>query len=270
MSNLQTRILTAVVLGALALLMTALGGLPFRLFSILIGLAMFYEWSGLTAARQTGFSRAFGWAWLVLTFGFLAFDAPALETIGVLVAGTLVLLVTQWKDGRGWAAGGLLYCGFSAAALALLRGDEQFGVTAITFLFATVWATDIAAYFNGRALGGPKLAPRFSPNKTWSGAVGGVAAAVAGGLFVAALTRGSGGAAIPLLAVALSVVSQAGDLAESWVKRRFGAKDSGALLPGHGGVLDRVDGLVAAAAFLYLFGAAVAGPDVPAALFFSF
>ncbi|MCK1975237.1 phosphatidate cytidylyltransferase, partial [Bacillus safensis] len=83
--------------------------------------------------------------------------------IGVLIAGTLILLLTQWRAGRGWPAAGLFYAGFSAVSLSLLRGDEPFGFTAIVFLFAVVWSTDIAAYFNGRALGGPKLAPRFSP-----------------------------------------------------------------------------------------------------------
>ncbi len=133
-----------------------------------------------------------------------------------------------------------------------------------------VWSTDIAAYFNGRALGGPKLAPRFSPGKTWSGAIGGAAAAVAGGILVASLVVAPGGWMVPAVALLLSVVAQAGDLGESWVKRRFGAKDSGTLLPGHGGVLDRVDGLVAAAALLYVLGAIVAGPDTPFAIFLSF
>ncbi|MBB5701812.1 phosphatidate cytidylyltransferase [Ochrobactrum daejeonense] len=270
MSNLQTRILTAIVLGAVALWLTWIGGVGFTLFSIVIGLAMFYEWTGLTASRQTSFSRSFGWGWLVLTGVLLVLDRGALLTIGVLLAGVVVLLATQWKTGRGWPATGLFYAGFSAISLSLLRGDEPFGFTAIIFLFAVVWATDIAAYFNGRALGGPKLAPRFSPNKTWSGAIGGAVAAVAGGILVASLVAAPGNWVVPLLALLLSVISQIGDLAESWVKRQFGAKDSGRLLPGHGGVLDRVDGLVAAAALLYLFGAIFAEPDIPSAIFFSF
>lgn len=270
MSNLQTRILTAAVLGAAALWLTWVGGLGFSLFSVAIGLAMFYEWIGLTATRQTVFSRIFGWGWLIVTAILLVLDYSALLTIGVLVAGCLILLATQWKTARGWAAAGLFYAGFAAVSLSLLRGDEPFGFTAIIFLFAIVWATDIAAYFNGRALGGPKLAPRFSPNKTWSGAIGGAAAAIAGGILVASFAVPAGNWRVPLLALCLSIISQIGDLAESWVKRQFGAKDSGRLLPGHGGVLDRVDGLVAAAAALYLFGALMAEPDVPSAFFFSF
>ncbi|MFC4625289.1 phosphatidate cytidylyltransferase [Daeguia caeni] len=269
MSNLQTRILTAIVLGALTLWLTWIGGVGFTVFSVLIGLAMFYEWLNLTLPKQTAFSKIFGWIWLVVTGLLLVLNQPALLIIGFLLLGFLILLVAGWKRGRAWPAAGLLYCGASAASLALLRGDEPFGFTAIIFLFAVVWSTDIAAYFNGRALGGPKLAPRFSPNKTWSGAIGGAAAAVAGGILVASLVVEPGNWLVPLLALILSIVSQIGDLAESWVKRQFGAKDSGTLLPGHGGVLDRVDGLVAAAVTLYLIGAIIAEPDVPSAIFFS-
>lgn len=270
MSNLQTRILTAIVLGALTLWLTWIGGVGFTLFSIAIGLAMFYEWLNLTATKQTSLSRLVGWGWLVLVSILLLFDQPALLIIAVLLLGFFILLGLSWRSGEAWPAAGLFYCGASAASLSLLRGDEPFGFTAIIFLFAVVWSTDIAAYFNGRALGGPKLAPRFSPNKTWSGAIGGAAAAIAGGILVASLVIEPGSWLVPALALILSIVSQIGDLAESWVKRQFGAKDSGTMLPGHGGVLDRVDGLVAAAVTLYLIGAIIAEPDVPSAVFFGF
>src|SRR5690606_4517949 len=117
MSNLQTRILTATILGAVALWLTWIGGLGFSLFSIAIGLAMFYEWVGVTATKQTAFSRLFGWGWLVITSILLVLDRGALLTIGVLIAGCLILLATQWKTGRGWAAAGLFYAGFSAISL---------------------------------------------------------------------------------------------------------------------------------------------------------
>ncbi len=133
MSNLQTRILTAIVLGAVALWLTWIGGVGFTLFSIVIGLAMFYEWTGLTASRQTSFSRSFGWGWLVLTGVLLVLDRGALLTIGVLLAGVVVLLATQWKTGRAGPRPAF-YAGFSAISLSLLRGDEPFGFTAIIFL----------------------------------------------------------------------------------------------------------------------------------------
>lgn len=270
MSNLQTRILTAVVLGAVALWLTFVGGQGFSLFSIAIALAMFYEWLGLTATKQTAFSRIVGWGWLLLISVLLFTDQSAFVIIGALLAGCAILVVSQWSTGRAWPAAGLFYAGFSATSLSLLRGDEPFGFTAIIFLFTVVWSTDIAAYFSGRAIGGAKLAPRFSPNKTWSGAIGGAIAAMIGGLIVALLLLPEADWRFAALALLLSIVSQVGDLAESWVKRQFGAKDSGRLLPGHGGVLDRVDGLVVAAAVLYLFGALAAEPNVPSAFFINF
>ncbi|GAB1582076.1 phosphatidate cytidylyltransferase [Phyllobacterium phragmitis] len=268
MSNLQTRIVTAIVLGAITLLLTWFGGVSFTLFAIVIGAAVFHEWTALTASRQTAFSRAFGWLWFALTALLLLWDGSALPTIGMLAFGAAFMAPLTWKTCKGWAVAGLLYAGLPMISLSLLRGDEPFGFTAIIFLFAVVWATDIAAYFNGRAIGGPKLAPRFSPNKTWSGAIGGAAAAVAAGVLVASLATPPGNLVAPILALLLSIIAQAGDLAESWVKRVFGAKDSGRLLPGHGGFMDRVDGLVAAAVLMYLIGALFAEPDVPSAIFF--
>ncbi|PRD42254.1 phosphatidate cytidylyltransferase [Phyllobacterium phragmitis] len=268
MSNLQTRIVTAIVLGAAVLLLTWIGGVSFTLLAIVIGVAVFHEWTTLTAPRQTSFSRAFGWLWLGFVSVLLLWDGSASLTIGALAFGAAFLAPLTWKTCKGWPVAGLLYAGLPMISLSLLRGDEPFGFTAIVFLFAVVWATDIAAYFNGRAMGGPKLAPRFSPNKTWSGAIGGAAAAIAAGVLVASLATPPGNYVVPVLALLLSVISQVGDLGESWVKRIFGAKDSGRLLPGHGGIMDRVDGLVAAAVLLYVIGAIFAEPDVPSAIFF--
>lgn len=138
------------------------------------------------------------------------------------------------------------------------------------FLFAIVWCTDIFAYFVGRAVGGPKLAPSISPGKTWSGAVGGTIAAVVAGILVAHFAGMAWGLAmLALLVVGLSVISQIGDLFESRLKRLCSVKDSSQLIPGHGGVMDRVDGLATAALALYIVGAAFAGPDHPAAAFFT-
>ncbi|TIP17063.1 MAG: phosphatidate cytidylyltransferase, partial [Mesorhizobium sp.] len=146
------------------------------------------------------------------------------------------------------------YASLSGLSLAYLRGDSHSGLIAILFLFSVVWATDIAAYFVGRAVGGPKLAPSISPGKTQSGALGGAVGGIAAGL-VLAIAAGAGNLTmLGLVALALSIVSQIGDLFESWVKRRHGCKDSSNLIPGHGGVMDRVDGLVAAAFALYVIG----------------
>jgi phosphatidate cytidylyltransferase len=168
-------------------------------------------------------------------------------------------------QGRGqWEAAGLAYAGLSGLTLALLRDGDRSGLVAILFLFAVVWATDILAYFVGRAVGGPKLAPSISPGKTRSGALGGAAGGVVAGVLLGVAIGAGNVAMLGVVALALSIVSQAGDLFESWVKRRHGCKDSSALIPGHGGVMDRVDGLVAAALALYLIGWLCASADHPA------
>ena len=150
--------------------------------------------------------------------------------------------------GAAWCAAGLLYAAALLIAPVLLRRDAGFGFAAILFLFAIVWLTDIAAYFAGRAIGGPKLMPRVSPNKTWSGAIGGTLPAVVGGVLVARqFAHRQPRSPSPCVALVLSVVSQAGDLFESAVKRQFNAKDASQLIPGHGGLMDRLDGFVAAA-----------------------
>jgi phosphatidate cytidylyltransferase len=154
-------------------------------------------------------------------------------------------------------------------SLAWLRDADHAGLVAILFLFAVVWATDIAAFFVGRSLGGPKLAPAISPGKTQSGALGGAAGGVLAGVALAAFADLDNLPLMALLAFLLSVVSQIGDLFESWVKRRHGVKDSGNLIPGHGGVMDRVDGLVAAAFALYVVGALLSGADTPAQALFA-
>ena len=141
------------------------------------------------------------------------------------------------------------------------------GFAALLFLFATVWATDIFAYFTGRGFGGPLLAPRLSPKKTWSGAVGGLAGGVVAGVLVAYASAGTHPAAAGVLALILSIAAQGGDLFESSVKRRFGAKDTSALIPGHGGVMDRVDGFLVAALVAVVigalrFGAAASAPGL--------
>lgn len=268
MSNLQTRIITALILGGLALWLTWLGGMAYAIFCCVVGIAVFYEWNELTRERWTILTQVIGWLFFVCFCVVLVMDQPAWQIFSVVAIGAGALAVISGRN-AGWTVSGFIYSTIPIAAMALLRGEEPFGFGAIVFLYAIVWGTDIAAYFNGRALGGPKLAPRFSPNKTWSGAIGGAAVAVAGGCLVAYLAFDTtpGNIYIPLLALVLSIAAQVGDIAESWVKRHFSAKDSGTLLPGHGGFMDRVDGLISAAVVLYLVGAIVSSADIPANLF---
>lgn len=262
MSNLQLRILTAVVLAPVTIWLIWLGGVSFQLFAIAIGFAIYYEWITLSASKQNRTGLLTGWLVLIAVAVLMMLQIPPLQIFAILAAGAVFLI-----QRANWSASGLLYAGLPMVSLAMLRGDTASGLIAIIYLFALVWATDIGAYFTGRSLGGPKLAPRFSPNKTWSGAIGGVVAAIIAAAAVSYYSFDRINYVLVLLAIALSIASQLGDLGESWVKRRFNAKDSGKLLPGHGGVMDRVDGLIIAAVVLYIISALMAAMDAPLALF---
>lgn len=165
----------------------------------------------------------------------------------ILVAAGATAVFYEWTRiargwGAGWYIGGFVYALVAALALLWIRERVDNGIALVTWAFLIVWATDVGAYFAGRALGGPKLAPTISPKKTWAGFYGGVAAATLIGTLWVYLTGLAG--TFLLLAPLFSAAAQAGDLFESWMKRRAGLKDSGNMLPGHGGVFDRLDGLL--------------------------
>lgn len=253
--ELRLRIVSGVVLGVLVLAATWRGGIWFTSLAVLIMVLMHYEFSTMSGApARAPLANAIGWLAILATALFVLTSLPVMALAAIFI-GACGAAFAGFKRGAGsWSAVAVLYAGFSGLALAEIRGEGLFGLFAMLFIFAIVWATDILAYFCGRALGGPKLAPRISPGKTWSGAVFGAAAGVGAGVGVALSIRHGGGWLIPMVALALSVASQLGDLFESWIKRRFGAKDSGHLIPGHGGVMDRVDGLVFAAFAAFLLG----------------
>ena len=251
--ELRLRIMSALVLAAVVLSVTYFGGIWFQLLAALIGLLIFYEWStiiGSVANDRAGAMSA--WSGMAVTAAATVFSS--LETALVLLAAFFIVLSGRslLRKTSLWLPGGVLYAGLSMVSLAALRGSDQTGFVAVLFLFAVVWGTDILAYFVGRAIGGPKLAPRISPGKTWSGAFGGTVSGAIAGLLLLFFMGQPISLWVILAAVLLSVASQIGDLFESFIKRRFGVKDSSRLIPGHGGVMDRVDGLVFAcfAAFL--------------------
>ena len=161
------------------------------------------------------------------------------------------------------ATAGIAYAGGVAAATVLLRSDPIWGLTAIVLTFAVVWSTDSAAYFGGRLIGGPKLWPQVSPKKTWSGALTGTIAAMVAGLAVAVCAGAPRLAPVALVCFAMSVASQLGDLLESSIKRHFGVKDASALIPGHGGVMDRLDGFIFAVALASIVGFVRGGFEGP-------
>ncbi|MCP3054600.1 phosphatidate cytidylyltransferase [Aurantimonas marianensis] len=269
-SDLRSRLVSAVVLGLFVLALTVIGGWPFRLLCFATGLIVFDEWSRISRARRAGpiFSfarRALIVALLVFVFGFYFL------ALGVVVlAAAFIAFVDRNERKADWVLGGLLYSALAALAPGMLRGDDNAGLAALGFVIAVVWSTDIFAYFTGRSFGGPKLLPMVSPKKTISGAVGGlVAGIICGALFVLWI----GDPVSPfllVLAAVLSALGQAGDLYESWIKRRFGVKDSGRLIPGHGGLMDRIDALIVALGAAWLVGLIVAGFGNPAHGIFAF
>ena len=178
-----------------------------------------------------------------------------------------IAVLWEWMmlvRGPFWIVAGIGYAAVLLAAPVILRADIELGLFAIILLFAVVWTTDVLGYFAGRALGGPKLLPAVSPKKTWSGAVAGTLGAVVAAIIAAAFIGSTNRTAIALIALMLSVAAQLGDLMESWIKRQFGAKDAGSLIPGHGGVMDRLDGFWAAALIGCLIGLTRGGFDAPA------
>jgi phosphatidate cytidylyltransferase len=210
-NELPLRIFSSIVLGALALLVSWIGGTVFALFWGAAAIGVLWEW----------------------------------------------VRITSWRP--LWLVAGLIYAASFLISMLLLRNDPHLGLVVLIWLFAIIWSTDIAAYFVGRAVGGPKLWPAVSPNKTWSGAIGGTVGGLAAGaavIMAAGLTLRPVHGAVML---AIVVAAQLGDLMESAIKRRFGVKDSSRLIPGHGGLMDRCDSLIAASAVALLIGIARAG-----------
>ena len=194
--------------------------------------------SGMALAAIAGVAAWRGFPWYDLLIGIVA----------VLAFAEWRRLTGGWKR-PGWLLAGLVYVGLPVVALLWLRHDAEWGLATVLWLFATVAAVDTGAYFAGKTIGGAKLAPLISPNKTWAGLGGGVVAAGLCGL-IAATILGTDIVPAVVFSMILAPVSQIGDIGESAVKRYFGVKDSGSILPGHGGILDRIDGLVVAAVFV--------------------
>ncbi|MDS7596908.1 phosphatidate cytidylyltransferase [Agrobacterium tumefaciens] len=265
-AELRLRIISAIVMAAIILTATWYGGILFRVVAGLLAILIYYEWSSITRLSEANpAGNAWGWFSVAviagnMIFGETSLDLPLLSGFALTAAVFPILRGPNW-----WLVGGIFYAGLSAISLAAIRSDDLIGLVSILFIFAVVWSTDILAYFVGRAIGGPKLAPSISPGKTWSGAIGGTVAALIGGSAVFFAFNGRVGFVILGLALVLSVFSQIGDLFESFIKRRFQVKDSSHLIPGHGGFMDRVDGLVFACFTVFVIAfvhAAVTG-DAP-------
>ncbi len=242
---LAPRLVAGAVLAAAALVVAYVGGLLFNLLVLAAAAVGAYEWNLLCNGGAAPTRAALGGA-VLATVGIAALGAPEFALIA-LAPGVALAVAVAWatRARRLWSAIGLVYVVVPGIALIWLR--DTLGLETIVWIFIVVWATDIGAYFAGRGLGGPRLAPRISPNKTWSGLVGGIACAAAAGAATAAFLGLSAPPMLALLSAVLAVVAQCCDLFESRVKRRVHDKDSGTLIPGHGGLLDRIDGLMAVA-----------------------
>jgi phosphatidate cytidylyltransferase len=244
---LVLRIVSAAVLAPVAIAAVWLGGAYLAVVALSAAAAMGWEWSRMTRGGRFGLPGTIVVATEVIGVGAAALGSPAVG-VALVLAGTGVAALASAASSassRIWLALGALWIGLPSIALLWIAGDPQVGRATILWLLALVWAVDSAAFVVGKLVGGPALAPRWSPKKTWSGAVGGVAAAAVVGMACGKILGYSIVSSVVWTSLGLSVVEQMGDLAESAAKRRFGVKDASTLIPGHGGFLDRLDGMLA-------------------------
>jgi phosphatidate cytidylyltransferase len=256
--NLLMRVGAALVLAPAAIAIAYAGGWLWTALVTLAAIGLYVEWLMIVGtARERRVVVAGGVGLAIAGFCLAAgrIDASLLAAVLGLAAVTLLS-----PERRHWTAAGFAYAAAAEIASVLVRLDQTGGFVALILILLVVWMTDIGGYFAGRGIGGPKLWPRVSPKKTWAGAIGGFAASlvVAGGFAVLGL--GKTGPML-LLGAVLSIASQLGDLFESALKRRFGVKDSSHLIPGHGGLMDRLDGFVAAVVLAAIFGFLRRGVD---------
>jgi phosphatidate cytidylyltransferase len=260
--ELVLRVCSALVLVPIAIGTAYLGGWPFAVFWGLAAMGVLWEWISLVARSDHRTVLMTGGASLALAVALVA-TGHLLAAVIVLAISTLGVAALAPAKWRTWIAAGVPYAGALGVAPVVLRSDSEDGFLSVIFLFAIVWTTDVVAYFSGRAIGGPKLMAQVSPKKTWSGAIGGTLAAVIVAFILAKVMALSGLFASAMLAVVLSICAQGGDLFESFLKRRFGAKDSGHLIPGHGGLMDRLDGFITASVVAALIGLLRGGFEAP-------
>lgn len=249
------------------------GGYAALLLTAALGMLAIHEWLDMLRLPQPGRMQALGYAAVLapLLAGYWGAPALGVALLILLMVGMGLLVLAAQRMGMRpravtqavWAAAGVPYIAGGVLALLVVRLDQALGLELTLFLLLAVWGTDIGAYFTGRLLGGPKLWPAVSPSKTWAGLCGGIAMAAIMGYVCAAGFHARSPLTALVMAMLLAIVAQLGDLFESHVKRRCGVKDSGRLIPGHGGMLDRIDGLLGAALVLAVLLALCGGEDWP-------
>jgi phosphatidate cytidylyltransferase len=256
--NLVMRVIAALILAPLAIAIAYAGGWLWILLVTLAVIGLYVEWLTIVGLAREMPVVVSGIA--ALAVAGLCLAIGRIDAAFVVLAIGLAAVALLTRERRNWTAAGFFYAAAAEMASVLVRLDSVKGFVALIFVLLIVWVTDIGGYFAGRGIGGPKLWPRVSPKKTWAGAAGGFVASLAVAFGFAAFDLGKTGALL-LLSAVLSVVSQLGDLFESAVKRRFGVKDSSHIIPGHGGLLDRLDGFVAAIIVAAIFGFLRGGAD---------
>jgi phosphatidate cytidylyltransferase len=257
-SNLLMRVLAALVLVPVAVAAAYAGG-PYWLTLTCVGaIGLFCEWAVLVGGAQNSVLGTGIFALVMIAAALNLHDVGA--AVFCIPAAMLAIGTFTATAARFWAPAGIVYAGSALLASILIRKDAELGFEALMFVMLVVWITDILGYFAGRGIGGPKLWIKVSPNKTWAGAAAGLVGSVA---FAALFALSGYGEVLPLalLAIVLSAISQGGDLLESAIKRHFGVKDSSHIIPGHGGLLDRLDGFVTAVVAAALIGAVRSGTD---------
>lgn len=254
---LRLRLFTALTLLPIVLGAVYYGQWVFSCLVMIVGLLLIYEWSAMLKAENTNRSNVLLVVFILPLLSVAAIAGPDMTVCVWLASLVICWLVTMtgWVE-RPVLLGGYAYLALPLIALIELRQMEEGGIL-VLYLLVLVWLTDIFAMLAGKSIGGPKLAPVISPNKTWVGLFGGMAGASVGGVVMAQIFGWPGIVLVGVLSAGFAVIAQLGDLLESWVKRLYEVKDSGTLLPGHGGLLDRIDGLISvlAVTFLFLLGA---------------
>lgn len=251
-ADLGPRLGSAFVLIPLTALTLYVGGYVFAATVGLVFALAYREWETMIARRRLSVVGMVLTALVVLAG--VAFPLWSFAGTAGVIAVAVVIAVLFGGEGRLWRAGGLIFFGIVIASVLALRGTGTDGIAAGVVLGATIWVTDSAAFFTGRQIGGEKLAPDISPSKTWSGALGGLALGTAAGFSVWIAVGGAPWYIGLILCLVTSLLGQLGDLGESAIKRHFRIKDSGDIIPGHGGFMDRMDSLTFGAIFVFLVG----------------
>lgn len=268
-NNLKLRLISGAVLAAIAFGLAYAGGWPFAVLVLVCAMVISWEWGRLVRGASfdlSYFVHAFAVAAAIVLAG-AGYSALGVATLAIAA---IILVPLNFGRGARLSALGVFYVGLPAIALLWLRRDEPFGFLAVLFIFAVVWSSDTAAYAAGRTIGGPKLWPRISPNKTWSGLIGALCAGALSGAVFALIEPSASALRLIFVGTGLALIAQAGDLAESALKRLFNLKDASDLIPGHGGFMDRMDSIVAVAVAAALLALAI-DPHAPSrALLFGF